>query len=279
MWFVFLLACVNGGPTSPSSSGPASSARKLTIAGSSTVQPVIESAAAAWEKMHPGDTVVVQGGGSGVGISAVRSGLADVGMVSRSLKPEESDLIPTAVARDGIALIVHRDNPMSGIGRDQVVAIYGGAATSWKTLGGGDQPITVVSKEEGRSTLELFAHHFGLTGNIVASAVIIGPNGQAITTTANDPWAISYVSIGSATVAIEQGATIKTLPLDGVAATVENVGNGTYPLSRPLNLVTAAPAAGLAAEFIAFVLSESGQSVVAKEDFIPLSVHPPTAGI
>lgn len=251
--------------------------RTLTLAGSSTIQPIMESAAAAWEKSHPGDTVQVQGGGSGVGVSAAQSGLADIGMVSRSLKPEESALTATAFARDGIAIIVHATHPLSAISHAQVVGIYDGTTTAWDALGAQGAPITLISKEAGRSTLELFEHHFDLKGKIAPSAVIIGPNGQAITTTAGDPNAISYVSIGSAAVAESQGTPIKRLTLDGVAASVENVGNGTYPLCRPLNLVTKGQPTGLAAEFIGFVLSPEGQAIVAKEDFIPLSVTPPVA--
>lgn len=278
-----LLACESASTNTASNTGsganlpPAVTERSLTLAGSSTVQPILESAAAAWEKTHPADTISVQGGGSGVGVSSATSGLADIGMVSRGLKPEESALTATAIARDGIAIIVHAANPLSAISYAQVVAIYGGTTTTWDTLGGSAGPITLISKEAGRSTLELFEHHFNLKGKIAPSAIIIGPNGQAITTTAGDPNAISYVSIGSAAVAESQGTPIKRLILDGVAASVENVGNGSYPLCRPLNLVTKGQPTGLAAEFIEFVLSAEGQAIVAKEDFIPLSVTPPVA--
>lgn len=279
--YSFLFACsTQPAPAMPSVAGgphAGGGERTLTLAGSSTVQPIMESAAAAWELAHPGDTVQVQGGGSGVGVSATTSGLADIGMVSRSLKPSESALAATAIARDGIALVVHASNPLAGLSHAQVVGVYAGHTTSWRGLGGTDAPITVISKESGRSTLELFENHFGLKDQIVASAIVIGPNGQAITTTAGDPHAISYVSIGSAAVAEQDGVPIKRLGLDGVAATVGNVGNGSYPLCRPLNLVTKGEPVGFAAEFIRFVLSPEGQAIVATEDFIPLSVSPPVA--
>jgi phosphate transport system substrate-binding protein len=242
----------------------------LTLAGSSTLQPLAEVAAQAFEASHPGVEIDVQGGGSSVGISATRSGLAEVGMVSRALTPEESDLTATAVALDGIALVVHASNPLPGLTRQQVVDIYSGAIASWAALGGQDRPITVVNKEEGRATLELFERYTGLKGKFRPDAIIIGPNGQAITTVAGDPDAIAYVSIGSAAVAEEAGTPIRRIALDGVPATPESVASGTYPLSRPLHLVTVGPPAGLAAELIAFLRSEEGQALVVGQDFIPV---------
>ncbi|MBI5516204.1 MAG: phosphate ABC transporter substrate-binding protein [Deltaproteobacteria bacterium] len=241
---------------------------RLTVAGSSTVQPVCELAAQAFEREHPGARVEVQGGGSGAGIRTTRSGLAGVGMVSRALHPDERDLTAYTIGLDGIALIVHGTNPAQNLTRQQVVDIYTGATTDWASVGGAPGPITVVNKEEGRSTLELFEQHFGLRGRFVRNAVIIGPNGQAIATVAASPAAVAYVSIGSATAAIAQGTPLKLLALDGVAATVENVRSGRFPLRRELNLVTRGPAAGLARDFITFVRGPEGRRIVAAQDFV-----------
>jgi phosphate transport system substrate-binding protein len=257
---VFVLACA-GSP----------SGGHLTLAGSSTLQPLLEVAGQAFEASREGVEIDVQGGGSSVGISAPRSGLAHVGMVSRPLKPEESDLTATAIALDGIALIVHASNPLPGLTREQVVDIYGGKLTSWTELGGEAHHITVVNKEEGRATLELFEQYTGLKGKFRPDAVIIGPNGQAITTVAGNPDAIAYVSIGSAAVAESSGTPIRRIPLDGVPATPESVSSGAYPLSRPLNLVTVGPPSGLAAELIVFLHSPEGQALVVEQDFIPVS--------
>lgn len=246
------------------------SATHLTLAGSSTVQPLAEVAAQAYEGAHPGTQIDVQGGGSSVGISSTRSGLAGMGMVSRKLKADERDLVATTIALDGIALIVNAANPLDHLNSVDVVAIYTGAKSNWLALGGADRPITVVNKEEGRATLDLFQSHFGLKGKFVPTAVIIGPNGQAITTVASNPDAIAYVSIGSAAVAEGLGTAIKRLPLDGVAATTDNVANDTYTLTRPLNIVTRGHPTGLAAAFAEFILSPDGQKLVAEQDFIPL---------
>lgn len=249
----------------------------VVVAGSSTIQPVMDIAGPRYEKLHPGVRVQVQGGGSSVGITSPRQGLAQIGMVSRGLKPDESDLMPVKIGDDGIALIAHKDNPITALKRDDVVKIYTGAVTSWKDVGGADAPITVINKEEGRSTLELFEKHFELKDKIIKSAVIIGPNGQAISTVAGNPNALAYVSIGSAEIAVKQGAAIKLLSLDGVDATTANVKNATYPLRRELNLVTKGAPAGEVKGLIDFVLGKDGQAILVDQGFVPVT-DPAAAG-
>jgi phosphate transport system substrate-binding protein len=267
-----LAACSEEAPkvdAAPASSPPPQAEeRRLTVAGSSTIQPVMEVVAQTWEKSHPHDQIDVQGGGSGVGVSSARSGLADIGMVSRDLSAEEADLVSTSIGLDGIAMIVHASNPLTAITKDQVVKLYADEHATWKAVGGGDKPVTLVTKEEGRSTLELFEKHFDLKGKIARSAVVIGPNGQAIQTVAGDPQALAYVSIGSAAVAESQGTPIHRLALDGVEATVENVRNHSYPLSRTLNLATKGAPTGFAKELVDFVLSDEGQAIVEAQDFV-----------
>lgn len=246
-------------------------AGRLILAGSSTVQPVAEVLGQEFERRHPDVRIDVHGGGSAVGITAPQTGLADIGMVSRALHPQEAQrLFPVTFALDGIALIVHASNAVSELSRQQVIDIYTGAITNWRTLGGADLPIVVVNKEEGRATLELFAQYFDLRGRFVRDAVVIGPNGQALATVAGNPQAIAYVSIGAAEVAVEEGTPIKLLGLDGVLASSANVKNGTYGLLRPLNFVTLGPAQGLARVFLDFVLTAVGQSIVSTHDFVPV---------
>lgn len=260
-----LCACGSG------QSADAVSQRKLVLAGASTIQPIMDEIAPMFEEAHPGVRVEVQGGGSSVGIKNPREGKADIGMVSRSLKEDEKDLFGTKIAEDGIAIFVHKDNPLQEISREQVIRLYTGEIKNWKELGGPDLPITLITKEEGRSTLELFEQHFDLKGKIAKDALVIGPNGQAIKTVEGNPSAVAYVSVGSAEKAVELGSPIKLLALDGVAATVENIKNGSYPLRRPLHLVTKGEPTGLAKELIDFVLSPEGQKVVTGLEFVPVA--------
>lgn len=248
----------------------------LTLAGSSTIQPLAEVAAQAFMALHPGTRIDVQGGGSSVGIVAPQKGLADIGMVSRALHPDEDALLRHwTVAKDGIALIAHRSNRVKRLTKEQVVKIYEGKIRNWSELGGPDLAMTVVNKEEGRSTLELFEKYFGLQGRFRTDLIIIGPNGQAISTVASDPSALAYVSIGSAEVAVSEGTQIKLLDLDGVKAGIGAVRSGSYPLLRELNLVTQGAPSPEAQSFIDFLLSPAGQELVVRQDFVPVAVGEP----
>lgn len=209
-----------------------SSEGAVILAGSSTIGPVFDALTPFYAR-H-GIKIQVQGGGSSVGIKSARDKLALLGMASRELSDEEKkEFKYLTIAHDGVALIVNSANPMNDITPDQVREIYTGKKTQWDN----GQPITVINKEAGRATLEVFEEYFHLKDLIRKDAVIIGPNGQAVTSTARDPNAIGYVSIADAQGGKDTGSPIKLLSLEGVAPNAENVANGKYKLSRPLNVV------------------------------------------
>lgn len=249
----------------------AASDQRLVLTGSSTVAPLAQEIARRYEQLHPGVRIDVQSGGSSRGIADVRAGLSDIGLVSRALNPDEAGLTAHTIALDGIGLVVHRDNPVTALGSEQVRALYTGRITEWAAVGGASLPVTVVNKAEGRSTLELFLHHFALKNSAIRAHVVIGDNQQGIKTVAGNPGAIGYVSIGSAEYEIAQGVPLKLLPVDGITASVANVRNGTFPIARPLNLVTTDAASGLARRFIEFARSEQVHDLVQAQYFVPLA--------
>lgn len=242
----------------------------LVLTGSSTIAPLAAEIAKRFETLHPGVRIDVQTGGSSRGVSDARSGAADIGMASRALNPEESDLHAFPIARDGIAVILHASNPLTELSADQIRAIYTGQVHRWNELGGPDAEITVVNKAEGRSTLELFLHHFGLKAEQIRASIVIGDNEQGVKTVAGNPSAIGYVSIGTAEYAVSDGVPLKLLPLDGVTASTEHVRDGSFPLSRPLNLVTRDEPQGLAAALIDFARSAQVHDIVKDLYFVPL---------
>ncbi|MDQ3776214.1 MAG: phosphate ABC transporter substrate-binding protein [Pseudomonadota bacterium] len=248
-------------------------AQKLVLTGSSTIAPLAAELGQRFEALRPGVEVDVQSGGSSRGIHDAREGLADLGMVSRALTAEEADLHAYTIALDGVALITHRSNPVAALGRAEIIAIYTDRINRWSKIGGPDRPITVVNKAEGRSTLELFLAHFGLRNSEVKPDVVIGDNAQGLKTVAGNPWSIGYVSIGSAEYEATHGEPIRLLPLDGVEASIATVRDGTYPLTRPLNLVARGPASGLALAFIELARSEAARAIVEQQFFVP--VDPP----
>lgn len=243
---------------------------KLVLTGSSTVAPLAAEIGKRFESLHPNVRVDVQTGGSSRGVNDARAGLADIGMASRALKDDEKDLQGFTIALDGISIILNKANPVQSLNKQQIIDIYTGKTLNWKAVGGNDAPITVVNKAEGRSTLELFLHYFGLKNIDVKPQVVIGDNQQGIKTVLGNPDAIAYVSVGTAEYEASQGAAIKLLPLEGIAASVENVRNRSFPLSRPLNLVTRGQPIGLAKNFIEFAQLPQINDLIEAQYFVPV---------
>ncbi len=127
-------------------------------------------------------------------------------------------------------------------------------------------PISVVTREDGSGTRGAFVELFGIEdadGNdaITQSAEISNSTSVVMTTVAGNPDAIGYISLGSL------DNTVKALEIDGVAATVENINNGTYKVYRPFNIATKEGLSETAQDFVNFIMSEQGQAIVA-EDYI-----------
>ncbi len=244
---------------------------KLVITGASTLAPLIAEIGKRFENLYPAVRIDVQSGGSSRGVADARQGLADIGMVSRAMKDDERDLSAFPVARDGVCPILHRENPVQALTDEQVVAIYTGTVTNWKSVGGTDAPITVVNKADGRSTLEVFLHYFKLKNVDIKAQVVIGDNEQGVKTVAGNRNAIGYVSIGTAEYDATHGVPIKLLPIGGVSASTESVQKGIFPLSRPLHIVTRTPPVGLAKAFIEYVQSKAVHDLIRQQYFVPLA--------
>ena len=121
--------------------------------------------------------------------------------------------------------------------------------------------LTVITREDGSGTRGAFTELFGIE-EIFASAIVNDKTGIVLTTVADDVNAIGYISLGSL------NDTVKALEIDGAAASVENIKNGTYKIFRPFNIVTKDNLSDVAKDFIAYILSSEGQSVVAENGYI-----------
>ena len=249
----------------------AHASEKIVITGSSTVAPVISDLAKIYESKYRKIRIDVQAGGSSRGILDARKGLAQIGMVSRALKKNENDLKHFTLAKDGLAIIVHKSNPVAELTEDQIKQIYIKKITNWKSVNGEDKKIVVVNKAEGRSTLELFLKFFKLQNSEIKPDIIIGDNEQGIKTVSKNPNAIAYVSIGAAEYNASVGVPLKLLKFEGVEAKVRNVENGTYPLMRELNLVTKETPNGLVDQFIKYVLSKEASQTIKDHYFVPIN--------
>ncbi|KUG04918.1 phosphate abc transporter [hydrocarbon metagenome] len=239
---------------------------RLTIAGSTSVQPFSEVLAEEFMAIYPQVEINVQGGGSSQGVTAAASGVADIGAASRNVKDDEMtenpDLVIFPIAMDGVAIVVHPSNQVKDITQEDVKNIYVGNIKNWKEVGGEDAPITVVSREEGSGTRDAFVSILMDKEEIAARAIIQNSNGAVRTAVAGDPNSIGYVSL-----AVVNG-DIKVLDIEGVVASAENIKAGTYKISRPFIYITNNPPEGLAKAFIDFVLSDEGQKIIVDEGAI-----------
>src|SRR5690606_29991714 len=132
--------------------------------------------------------IEVQTGGSSRGIADTTSGVAELGMVSRVLKDEEKEkLTAHRLAADGVCVVLHKDNPVKQLDKQQLIDIYTKKITNWKDVGGGDATIVVANKAEGRSTLEIFLHFLGLDNADVKADVVVGENLHVINSVTSNP--------------------------------------------------------------------------------------------
>lgn len=234
----------------------------IIAAGSTSVQPFAEALSEEFMKMHPDIVIDIIGGGSSSGIKAAETNTAQIGMSSRNLKDEEKNLWSVEIARDGLSVIVHKDNPVSDLSLEQVRKIYSGDITNWKDVGGNDAKIHVITREEGSGTRSAFESLVMDKVEINPRSIVQDSNGTVRQLTGEDPNAIGYISLGLV------NPSVKSLELDGVAATHENVINGSYNLSRPFLFVSNGEPTGDVKLFIDYVLSEEGKALLNREGLV-----------
>jgi phosphate transport system substrate-binding protein len=245
---------------------------QLQLAGSTTVQPLAEELAQAFMAANPDVSIEIQGGGSSVGVTSAGEGTVDIGDASREIKESELEQYPNlqvfTIAYDGIAIVTNADVDLSGLTLEQVQGIFSGEITNYSEVGGPDAPIVVVSREEGSGTRtafeELVMTYKDANGDsqvkpIYEKALLQQSNGQVRTTVSTTPNAIGYLSFGFL------DDSIKGVPVAGIEPTVANVKNGTYPIVRPLNMLTNGAPGELAQAFLDYVLGPDGQAIVSKD--------------
>ena len=214
-------------------SGCAGKAGTVSTDGSTSMQKVIGALSESFMAKNKSITVTYNPTGSGSGISAVLEGRCDIGLSSRSLKPEETakGLTETVLAYDGIAVIVHPDNAVSDLTLDTIADIYTGKMTTWEQLGGTGGQIVLIGREAGSGTRDGFETVTG-TKDACAYRQELTSTGDVITSVSQTPGAIGYASLASVK------ETVKMLSVNGVAPSEATVKSGEYALQRPFVLVT-----------------------------------------
>lgn len=258
---------------------------KIVQIGSTTVLPIAEKWREAFNQTHPNVEIAVSGGGSGTGIEALIAGTCDIANSSRPMKDKEKEAAAAAgitpvehvVAYDGIAVIVHPDNPLTSIDFQKLSDIYVGDITSWDAVGAkGLGDIQVVSRDSSSGTYEAFKeivvtlHGKQKDRDYTSAALKEASNEAILKLVAQTKTAIGYVGLGYVDNTVKALAVV---PLGGgqpVAPTVENVKSGTYPIARELYMYTKGEPTGVLAEYFNWALGSEGQAIVAELGFVPL---------
>lgn len=253
-------------------------AQKLKIKGSDTVLPLTQTEAEEYMKKNKSASIMVTGGGSGVGVAALMNGTTDIAQSSRSLKMDEKLKLKekgkafkeVIIAYDALAVIVHPGNKVTQLTREQLEEIYTGKITNWKQVGGMDQRIVVYSRETSSGTYEFFKEHVLNKKNFAGSALLMPATGAIVQSVSQTKGAIGYVglayiekSVKPIKVSYDKGKTF-------VAPSVTSAKNKTYPISRPLYYYYLTAIEKTVSPFVKFVLSPAGQQLVMKSGYIPL---------
>lgn len=242
---------------------------QISIAGSTTILPLMNDLASAFTSAHPNVMISVDGGGSSVGVNAVAEGKVNIGMVSREIRESELEAFPdlqiSTIALDGIAVIVNHDVSINGLTLDQLRGIYLGQLQNWKEVGGPDQEIVILAREEGSGTRSAFEQVVTGQDNALPLQTILLPSNSAVlTTVATTPFSIGYISFGYT------DNSVKPLLINSIEPSQELILAGIYPIFHPLNLVTKGDPSEVEQAFLQFIAAPQGQAIISAEKYVPV---------
>ena len=251
----------NNGVDNANNGGAAAISGTVSTDGSTSMEKVIGALSESYMAANKDVTVNYNPTGSGAGITAVQEGTCDIGLSSRALKDEEkaAGLQETVLAYDGIAIIVHPDNPVSDLTLEQIAQLYTGEITNWKDVGGNDAQVVLIGREAASGTRDGFESITG-TKDKCQYRQELTSTGDVITTVSQNPDAIGYASLAS----IKD--SVKALNVDGVTPSEASVKDGSYKVQRPFVLVTVEGKAlsSAAQSFFDYATSADAADIIAK---------------
>ena len=260
--------------------------RELVIQGSDTLLEVSMYWVENYSKANPNVNVSVTGGGSGTGIAALINKTVDLATASRSIKDSEImaaknqgiDIKEIVVAWDGISVIINKSNPVSELSVEQVSKIYTGETTNWNEVGGEDGEILVTSRDSSSGTFGYFKKRVvQLNGkvkenNYTREALYLASNVSIREEVSANENAIGYIGLGYLDESVKAVDIIGEDANESVKPSVENVQNGSYPISRELFIyVSETDLTDLGEAFLEYVTGEEGQATAQEIGFVPLN--------
>src|SRR5690554_832028 len=266
-------------PSSEEEAGATPSSTSITIKGSDTTLPISQKVAEQYMKDNSGETIIVTGGGSGVGISSLMSGTTDIAQSSRKIKFDEVEKIrdsgksieEVVVAYDAMAVVVHPDNAVNELTREQLSGIFTGKIKNWKEVGGEDLKIIPYSRETSSGTYEFFKESVLKHKNFMSGIMSMPANGAVIQSVSQTRGAIAYVGLAYLSDKVKPLAVSYDSGKTFVKPSVESAKNKSYPIVRPLYYYYLSKDEAKVKNFIDYLLSPTGQKIVEETGYVPVS--------
>lgn len=239
----------------------------ITVVGSTAMQPLVEQAATQYMAKHPKVRIVVQGGGSGTGLTQVVQGAATIGDsdIFAQEKPgvNAANLVDHRVCVVGFAAVVNPAISCDNLTKTQLTDIFTGKTTNWKTVGGPDQKIVLVNRPKSSGTRATFKE-FALDGAEEAPGIEEDSSGTARKIIHDTPGAIGYLALSYV------NASVKALKLDGFAANATNITSGKYPVWGYEHSYTKGAPDPATAKFLNYMMTDAVQkTIVPQLGYIP----------
>ena len=259
--------------------------KTIQVEGSDTMVNLAQAWSEKYQANNSDVTIEVSGGGSGVGISSLIQGLADMANASRKMKDKEkaraeSELgvapVEYVVGQDALAVYVHKDNPLEEITLAQLDAIYadGGTISKWSEVGieipGGSDEIVRISRQNNSGTYAYFREAVLKDNDFKLGSIDLSGSSDVVSMVEKTASAIGYSGMGYATDNVKMLKIKSTDDGDAVAPTADNVINGTYPIARPLMIYTAGEPNDTLQTYLDWILGENGQGIVSEMGYVPV---------
>ena len=240
----------------PDSSGALTG--RIVIAGYGPEQPVITDLARAYEKLHPGTAIDLEWDKTVRAIERVKAREAHIAVADGP----DPELDSTTIAWDGIAVIVNFANPLTEVTSEQVRGLFTGKLARWSDLEGADKPVEVITRSGNGNLTTGLEQSLGISGRMAKPTMIARSDQQTLRLVSGRDAAISYMSLRAALHAQEDGISVRILTVDRVEPGEPTIANGSYPIKRPVLLLSSFKKDPLTVSFLSFAQSASGQLLV-----------------
>lgn len=243
---------------------------EIQMAGSTSMEDMCVAVSEQFMEKEKGITVSAEYIGSSAGIEALLSGSADIGTSSRNLTDEEKNAgaVENIVAKDGIAVVLNPSvTGVENLDFEDLKNLFCGKVTNWSELGGPDMPVVIVGHEAGSGTRDPFEEILDIKDKCVYANELSG-SGAVLIKVAETEGAVGYMSLALV------DDTVKSVSVNEIPPTRENIQNGTYPLNKTMVMATKGKIEEqneMVQALFDFVYSEEGQKLIDGVNLIPIS--------